>query len=237
MVCDFVDDDFTVLTKQVPVNPRIAQPPNETNHCHHRDPLGPQRQPTPTSSPQLVAATADPGGAPRPFHADRNADAVTIMTRIERVESEGEVPEAGSQRQALSTRHGAAIAIAAPHAAIGISAAATFAWVYQSGRTSMLSECIVHKATGVYCPACGGLRAMHDLMHGHVLDALRDNVLVTIGVPLVLTLWLLALFRKGRSTEHAAKASGVQIWLAALAVMTVFTVVRNLASFSFLVPV
>lgn len=101
----------------------------------------------------------------------------------------------------------------------------------------MLSECIVHKATGVYCPACGGLRAMHDLMHGHVLDALRDNVLVTIGVPLVLTLWLLALFRKGRSTEHAAKASGVQVWLAALAVIAVFTVVRNLASFSFLVPV
>jgi uncharacterized protein DUF2752 len=36
--------------------------------------------------------------------------------------------------------------------------------------------------TGRPCPLCGGLRAVNDLAHGRVLDALSSNLLVVAGV-------------------------------------------------------
>ena len=45
--------------------------------------------------------------------------------------------------------------------------------------------CGFHAMTGLYCPGCGALRATHALLHGRVLEALSQNALWVLAVPLV----------------------------------------------------
>ena len=47
-------------------------------------------------------------------------------------------------------------------------------------------------ALGIYCPGCGGLRAVNDLTNGDVGAALSSNILVTLLIPVgvvLLGLW------------------------------------------------
>lgn len=37
--------------------------------------------------------------------------------------------------------------------------------------------------TGFYCPGCGSLRALHQLLHGHFLSALSLNPLMVLALP------------------------------------------------------
>lgn len=51
-------------------------------------------------------------------------------------------------------------------------------------------QCALYAITGLYCPGCGGTRAVYDLAHGDVLGALAMNPLFTLAVPLIAVLWL-----------------------------------------------
>lgn len=44
--------------------------------------------------------------------------------------------------------------------------------------------CLWYEATGTYCPGCGITRALHALIHGHVLAALDFNA---VGLAVILT--------------------------------------------------
>lgn len=88
--------------------------------------------------------------------------------------------------------------------------------------------CPFHQLTGWYCPACGGLRMTHDLLHGDLAAAFVDNAFVLIGLPLLLV-WVLVRRRRGNPVltipAYAVVISAVVAW----------TVVRNLPGFP-LVP-
>ena len=49
-------------------------------------------------------------------------------------------------------------------------------------------RCVFHEVTGYYCAGCGATRALYALLHGRVLDALHDNVLFVLLLPVALTL-------------------------------------------------
>ena len=57
--------------------------------------------------------------------------------------------------------------------------------------STFLPRCPLLHLTGCYCPGCGGLRAMHALLHGQFGAALRLNPLLVFALPLA----LLAVFR------------------------------------------
>ncbi|MDT5324649.1 MAG: hypothetical protein QOF25_1801 [Mycobacterium sp.] len=82
--------------------------------------------------------------------------------------------------------------------------------------------------TGWNCPACGGLRMTHDLLHGDVGAAVVDNAFLLVGLPL-LTVWLLVRWRRGQRLMPVPAM--VTIFVAAIA----WTVVRNWPGFP-LVP-
>ncbi|MDY6351438.1 MAG: DUF2752 domain-containing protein [Lachnospiraceae bacterium] len=46
--------------------------------------------------------------------------------------------------------------------------------------------CIFHEVTGLYCPGCGGTRALGFLLHGHPLLSLWYHPLVIYGVFLII---------------------------------------------------
>jgi hypothetical protein len=45
--------------------------------------------------------------------------------------------------------------------------------------------CPLHYFTGLYCPGCGSLRAMHALLHGDLRQALAMNSLTVILLPFI----------------------------------------------------
>src|SRR5258708_976408 len=45
--------------------------------------------------------------------------------------------------------------------------------------------CFFYRTTGLLCPGCGSLRAMHQLLHGHFVAALHFNALFVLSLPLL----------------------------------------------------
>ena len=52
-----------------------------------------------------------------------------------------------------------------------------------SGTLGAFELCPFHAATGLSCAGCGATRAAHELLHGHVMQALAYNPLTTILSP------------------------------------------------------
>jgi hypothetical protein len=55
---------------------------------------------------------------------------------------------------------------------------------------SLYPGCPFKMLTGLNCPACGGLRMTHDLLHGDLAAAAADNVFLLVGLPLVALWWV-----------------------------------------------
>ncbi|WP_029107685.1 DUF2752 domain-containing protein [Mycobacterium sp. URHD0025] len=92
----------------------------------------------------------------------------------------------------------------------------------------LFPECPFKAVTGWNCPACGGLRMTHDLLHGDVAAAVVDNVFALVGLP-ALILWLLVRWRLGKALFPLPAV------LTIVVTVVVWTVVRNLPGFP-LVP-
>lgn len=60
-------------------------------------------------------------------------------------------------------------------------------------------KCLIRTITGYYCPACGGQRALHALLHGELTTAIKYNLFACISIPYLLIL-LLCRFSKRHST-------------------------------------
>lgn len=90
-------------------------------------------------------------------------------------------------------------------------------------------------AMGVYCPGCGGLRAVNDLTHGQVLAAASSNLLLVVAMPflvLLLGAWAWGRWRGVRRVVPAPRSSTPWIVAGVLG----FTVLRNLPVGSWLAP-
>lgn len=66
--------------------------------------------------------------------------------------------------------------------AVGVAVAALLFFCDPS-RTPIYPVCLFHRLTDLNCPGCGSLRAMHQLLHGNVLEALRLNALLVLSLP------------------------------------------------------
>jgi len=91
--------------------------------------------------------------------------------------------------------------------------------------------CPTKYLTGLDCPGCGGLRAVHSLMHGDVVGALDHNAMVVLLIPVVVLLWARSLVRAWRGSPPPERdpwwTRPAVLW-ALVAAFAVFTVVRNI---------
>ena len=92
----------------------------------------------------------------------------------------------------------------------------------------LFPACPFKLLTGWNCPACGGLRMTHDLLHGDLAAAVVDNVFLLVGLPTLLA-WVLLCRHQGRRV-----LSTPAIAVISLAAVT-WTVARNMPGFP-LVP-
>lgn len=96
------------------------------------------------------------------------------------------------------------------------------------------SGCIVWMLFGVYCPGCGGTRAVNALLHGHFLQSLWYHPLVMYSVVLYfvfMTSWTLARFGLFGIKRGIAFRSGYLY--AMLVIIAVNFVAKNLLKFCF----
>lgn len=89
---------------------------------------------------------------------------------------------------------------------------------------SVYPRCPFKTFTGWNCPACGGLRMTHDLLHGDLAAALVDNAFLLIGMP-ALVVWILLRRRRGEPALPMSAAVTIAV------VATAWTVLRNLPGF------
>lgn len=102
--------------------------------------------------------------------------------------------------------------------------------------TLLFPPCPFHWLTGLHCPGCGSLRALHALLNGELTRALRFNALTLAAAPLLIG---------GVAREAVRIVSGHDPWpvrapawtiwsLAALIVA--FGILRNLPALAWLAP-
>jgi len=70
-------------------------------------------------------------------------------------------------------------------AAIAVTgvAAAVVLYLFRPGGVDIYPPCPFHALTGLHCPGCGTLRALHALLHGEVMAALGFNALTVLAIP------------------------------------------------------
>ena len=137
------------------------------------------------------------------------------------------IPETDAVPPKLPARSGNSLAFALGLVVlVGVGAAL---FVFNPAEHAFYPQCFFHQVTGLQCPGCGGLRAVHQLLHGHWLTALHLNGLAVLSLPVFAGFlwWQLAGRRPG--------IRGWWIW-SGLAILVVFTVLRNLPACAFLAP-
>ncbi len=95
--------------------------------------------------------------------------------------------------------------------------------------------CQFHRFTGLNCPGCGMTRALHALLHGDFATALRDNALLVFGLSLLAVRGAWFGVKKLRGQPLGEFLPMKILWVL-LAVMLVFTGLRNFPAFAFLSP-
>jgi len=90
--------------------------------------------------------------------------------------------------------------------------------------------------TGRPCPGCGGLRAVNDLTHGHLLAAISSNALAVVLVVAVTVAWVVWLGRVWRGRTGPMLELGPRAAVVVIGLIAVFGVVRNLPFGAWLAP-
>lgn len=90
--------------------------------------------------------------------------------------------------------------------------------------------------TGLYCPGCGSLRAVHALTQGDLATAWDRNPLALVLIPAVLVAWVAwGLRLLGRRAWHPSRIPATWIWCL-LGVVLAYWVARNVPGWTWLSP-
>lgn len=80
----------------------------------------------------------------------------------------------------------------------------------------------------LYCPGCGGTRAVEHLIHFQFVESLQSNPLVLIMAAISVYYWGKALYMLIKNKGEAHYRINAGPFLAFLAIMLIFFVVRNI---------
>lgn len=106
-----------------------------------------------------------------------------------------------------------------------VAAGCALLYFFNPAEHMFFPQCVFHRVTGWNCPGCGGLRATHQLLHGHLETAFRLNPLFVVAIPAAIILLLWHFLKK--SSEKKNQFWPAWLWIS-LAVVIAFGIARNL---------
>ncbi len=110
---------------------------------------------------------------------------------------------------------------------LAVSGFLSVLWKYNPETSQIFPTCPFLRLTGLYCPGCGTLRALHHLLHINILEAIRYNVLSLVA------LVFLSIYGGSASLRKQPKVSLVVLW-----VVVGYFILRNIpvSPFLYLAP-
>ena len=127
--------------------------------------------------------------------------------------------------------------VAAPLLTAGVVSGATLALhlrdPHQGGSWGYCPSALL----GIWCPGCGGLRAVNDLSNGDLLGAASSNLAFVVLLPFVLigfAVW--ASDRWRGASRQVPPVLTARLSMVVLALLALFTLMRNLPAGSWLAP-
>ena len=110
----------------------------------------------------------------------------------------------------------------------GVVAVVAALYCFPPGQTSFYPRCAFHALTGLQCPGCGGLRAAHQLLHGHVIAAWILNPLVVLGAAGGFAWFAARIASRWSGRDLLQPLRRPWLFWAGLAGVAIFAVARNL---------
>ena len=98
-------------------------------------------------------------------------------------------------------------------------------FLFDPARVSFFPPCLFHQLTGLDCPGCGAQRALHQLLHGHLIAALRLNAMFVLSLPLLA--WFSPRFISQLLKRQPLPFNTRWLWVY-LEAWVVFAIMRNL---------
>jgi hypothetical protein len=69
-------------------------------------------------------------------------------------------------------------------------AGSVYLFVFEPGRSGFFPPCMFRLLTGLTCPGCGTTRALHQIVHGHLVTAFMLNPLLLLALPFLVYAFL-----------------------------------------------
>jgi hypothetical protein len=106
-------------------------------------------------------------------------------------------------------------------------------YTFNPAKSAFYAPCPFHALTGLYCPGCGSLRALHHLLHGDLAVAFGLNPLTVLSLPFLGYSFLshVTVVIRGQSLPTVF-VPALFIWMY-LGVVLVFWVIRNISWYPF----
>lgn len=118
----------------------------------------------------------------------------------------------------------AALSVTAVLAAAGVL---LVLYLFDPASSVLFPKCPFFLLTGLKCPGCGSQRALHELVHLHIGEALRFNAALVLSVPFLATLAAAFLLRR-QFPGFYVKVNSLPVILTVLALLLLWWVFRNL---------
>jgi len=134
-----------------------------------------------------------------------------------------------ARRPVAPDGHGAARRLASPLGAGVLVAVATAALAVRDPHAPGSWGVCPTALVGLDCPACGSLRAVHDLTALQLGAAASSNLLLVLALPVVVVLWVrrVVVLARGPARPIAPGRVPRAVWWTLAAVVVTFTVLRN----------
>ena len=109
--------------------------------------------------------------------------------------------------------------------ASGAAAALAILYFFDPSTSAIFPPCPTNALTKIHCPGCGTLRAMHALLHGDLKEALSQNILAVIFIPILPAMYFFPKYFRKPIVPAAM-----------LVIFILYAILRNTETFSFLAP-
>lgn len=114
-----------------------------------------------------------------------------------------------------------------------LAAGAAYVFAFEPGKTGLFPICMFRFVTGYQCPGCGSTRALHQILHGHLVAAFMLNPLFLIALPFIFYAFLrytITVLRGGVPRPNALPASYIY---AIFVIVVSFWIFRNTPFYPF----